>query len=254
MKKQLIQTKIGEIAVFLNDIETKEIPIIFLHGVYFDHHLWDYQVSQIVDRKVICVDMPFHGESKNVHTVWNLDDCAGLVIEILNALNIEKVIAIGHSWGSMTLLRVSHKNPERFASIGLCNMPFEEAGVGRKIAFRLQHAFIGMRGFYIDQAAKSLFGKESMLKSEVTDVLKKSMIKLSRREIILTDQYVILDAQNAADIIKNLIVPVTFLKGVEDYVPTPAYFETVQVKGGHISPIEAPDDVANFIQKVIALA
>jgi 3-oxoadipate enol-lactonase len=56
--------------------------------------------------------MPLHGHSReNIRPNWTLNDCADMLIEILDSLHIPRVIAIGHSWGSMTILRAAHKHP-----------------------------------------------------------------------------------------------------------------------------------------------
>jgi len=123
-----ITTGIGKISVHIKKNTSGKIPIVFLHGIYFDHHLWDKQFDEINDRTVISIDMPFHGDSReNIRPDWTLNDCAEMLIEILDILQIPRVIAIGHSWGSMSILRAAHKHPERFESIGLCNMLFQAA-------------------------------------------------------------------------------------------------------------------------------
>jgi hypothetical protein len=52
---------------------------------------------------------------------------------------------------------------------------------------------------------------------------------------------------------KTLKVKVMALKGEEDYVPAPPYLETIIVKGGHVSPIENPDGVIEFVKRVLKL-
>ena len=143
-----IQTNIGEIAVYQQFADSDKTPIIFLHGVYFDHHLWDDFIKEIKDRTIITVDMPMHGLSKELSkNDWTLNDCADMLIEILNGLQLQKVIAVGHSWGSMTILRTAHKNPELFSAIGLCNMPFKAASKSKKLTLRLQHTMLPFRNF-----------------------------------------------------------------------------------------------------------
>ena len=44
------------------------------------------------------------------------------------------------------------------------------------------------------------------------------------------------------------------LRGEKDYVPEPPSIQTVTVPGGHISPLEAPRQVQDFVQRVIKLA
>jgi pimeloyl-ACP methyl ester carboxylesterase len=138
-----IQTNIGKIAIHKTELTSDKLPVILLHGVYFDHHLWDEQVKHIDDRTVVTIDMPFHGESREITKLdWSLNDCADMLLEILDNLQIPRVIAIGHSWGSMTILRAAYKHPERFEGIGLCNMPFEAASPKQIRMFKLQHTLL----------------------------------------------------------------------------------------------------------------
>jgi 3-oxoadipate enol-lactonase len=252
MKKSIVNTKLGKIVVYQKIANTKNIPIIFLHGVYFDHHLWDNQIKEINDRVVITVDMPLHGESRNISNPdWTLNDCADMLLEILDSLQIPKVIAVGHSWGSMTILRAAHKKPERFTSIGLCNMPFLAASKKQKNTFGLQHSMLVFRNFYTKQAAKALFGKTSLVKNpSLINQLSQPMNVLTNKEVKQIDKKVILDAEDATLLIQNLQVKAIALKGKEDYVPTPTSIETIVVEGGHISPLEKPEEVLNLIKKL----
>lgn len=193
-----VKTGIGNIAVWKNDCKSDKTPLILLHGVYFDHHLWDNQVDSITDRTVITIDMPLHGDSREITKPdWTLDDCADMLGEILDSLQIPRVIAIGHSWGSMTILRAASRYPIRFESIGLCNMPFRAATRRQKLIFGLQHSMLGFRKFYSKQAAKSLFGKKSLENNPaLSDFLALSMKILTDREIRQIDKKVILEAED----------------------------------------------------------
>jgi len=248
-----IKTNIGRMAIYSNNQNSDKPPIIFLHGVYFDHHLWDIQIREIKDRMVITIDMPLHGESQVItKSNWNLDDCAGMLIEILDSLQIPKVIAIGHSWGSMTILRAAYKQPERFESIGLCNMPFQAASKKQKVTFGLQHSMLMFRNFYTKKAANTLFGKTSLRENpSFINQLKRSMGILSTSQIKQIDKIVILNAEDATDLIKSLKVKAIALKGEEDYVQKPPYIETIVVNGGHISPLEQPNEVSNLVNRLI---
>ena len=248
-----IRTNIGKIAIHKTESTTDKLPIILLHGVYFDHHLWDELVKHIDDRTVITIDMPLHGESLEITKPdWSLNDCTEMLIEILDSLRIPKVVAIGHSWGSMTILRAASKHPERFEGIGLCNMPFHAASKKQKQTFGLQHSLLLFRNFYTKQTAKALFGKSSLVKNpSLLNQLSRPMSVLTKKEIKQIDKKVILDAEDATSLIQNLQVKAIALKGKEDYVPTPPKLETVIVNGGHISPLEQPLKVQVLIQTLI---
>ncbi len=246
-----IQTNIGKIAIYKTDRTSDKLPVILLHGVYFDHHLWDEQVKHIDDRTVVTIDMPFHGLSKEItKNDWSLNDCADMLIEIFDSLKLAKVIAIGHSWGSMTILRAAYKHPERFEGIGLCNMPFEAASPKQKRMFKLQHTLLFFRKFYTKQAAKSLFGKSSLKENpQLYDQLQRPMNILTIDDIKQIDKKVILDAEEATTMILKLKVKAIALKGKEDYVPTPPKIQTILVSGGHISPLEEPKALSELVER-----
>jgi len=253
--KKFIATKLGEIAVYTKLSNSNNIPIIFLHGVYFDHNLWTNQVAAINDRTVITIDMPLHGESKKgVPDLWTLSDCGDILKELLDALNISKICAIGHSWGSMTILRAVNAHPERFSAVGFCNMSFVATSIKQKISFNLQHMALIFRNFYIKQVAKTLFGKETFKqKTELLSLLTNSMNKLTNKQIKLIDKFVIINADDTTQMIKDLKIPALALKGEEDYVPTPPSIKTTIIQGGHVSPIESHHDVTEFCKQVIQM-
>ena len=249
----MIHTNLGKIAVYPKLVDSDKTPIIFLHGVYFDHHLWDEVIDSIQDRTAYSIDMPFHGLSKEItKNQWTLNDCAEMLIEILDGLNIPKVIAVGHSWGSMTILRAACRNPDRFESVLLCNMPFKAASARQKLTFVLQHSMLFFRSFYSKQAAKALFGKSSLEDNpSLMYQLKRTMDLLKNREIKQTDKAVIINAEDATELIKNLKVRALALKGEEDYVPSPPDIETAIISGGHISPLERPQEVLILMEGLL---
>ncbi len=251
-----IPTRLGQVAVYVKNADSKRLPIIFLHGVYFDHHLWDATAANIEDRPIITLDMPMHGASKTgVPASWSLDDCAEMLIEVLDSLKIAQTVAIGHSWGSMTLVRAASKYPDRFAAVGLGNMPFEAASNKQKRNFRMQHTALIFRNFYEKQTAKALFAPASLKENpELLAQLKTPMSKLTHKEVKRVDQFVIINAQDASALITGLKVPAFALKGTEDYVPQPPVLETTLVAGGHVSPLENPQAVIDFCGKVVGQA
>lgn len=251
MKQEIITTTIGNISVY-QKIVPNTIPVIFLHGVYYDHNLWNYFISRITDRTVITVDMPHHGQSKDISKKhWNMDDCANMLIEVLDHLQHKEVYAIGHSWGSMTILRASVKQPEKFKAIGLCNMPFEKGSFGKQLEFGFQHLLLSFRKFYTKQVAKAMFSSENVkAKPEITEYLELSMSLLTNKEVRKTDKAVITKVDDGSQYLDSLNVPAFALKGNTDYVGAPKNIEMTIVNGTHTSPLEQPEKVFTFIKKI----
>lgn len=247
----VVTTRIGDIACHVREVPDTE-PIIFLHGVYFDHRMWDALADQFADRTTIAVDMPMHGASQAVSTDWTLDDCAAMLVDILDDFGAERCIAVGHSWGSMTILRAAAAHPERFSAVGLCNLPLEAGGFGAKLQFGFQHLMLPFRAFYAEQVAKAMFGKEHRAAHpEDVDYLTHSMSALSNGALRHTDRTVIMNADDGWAYLEKLEVPAIALHGEDDYVPTPDGIETVIVPGQHVSPLEQPEAVASLIARLV---
>lgn len=254
MKQKNIKTNIGTIAVY-EKLVSGTIPVIFLHGVYYDHNLWNYHMSRINDRTVIAIDMPFHGKSKKIKkSNWSMMDCADMLIELLDSLGYDRVYAVGHSWGSMTILRAAAKSPERFEALGLCNMPFAKGTIKTQMKFGFQHMVLPFRKFYTKQVAKAMFSEESISKRpELYEYLDVSMSLLSNKEVKKTDRFVISKVESGIEYLDRLKVPALALKGSKDYVGTPEKIVTTVVDGAHTSPLEQPEKVFEFIEKVFRL-
>ena len=133
-------------------------------------------------------------------------------------------------------------------------MPFRDASQIKKLTLRLQHTMLPFRNFYTQQAAKALFGSSSLIENaSLARELKRSMDLLTITQIKHTDRAVIVNAKDTIGLLKTLKVKALALKGEDDYVPAPPYLETIIVKGGHVSPIENPEEVSKFINKLLQL-
>ena len=255
MSPVYLSTSFGRLAAYIHPGNPGCTPLLLLHGVYFDHRLWDGQLPAFTDRTVVTVDMPLHGLSKEAgQNAWDLADCGRLVIEILDGLQFKLVIGVGHSWGSMSLLRAGNLAPGRFAALGLCNMPFLPAGTRTVWQFRLQHLIVGFRSFYGGQVAKAMFGKDALRRQpELAEKVRRSLAVLSDAALRTIDRRVIVEADDARPLLESLRVPTLALKGAEDYVPAPPGLPLTLVPGGHVSPLEEPERVVKFMRKVVQL-
>ena len=100
------------------EITGKGTPLIFLHGFTCDHRNWNPQVEYFSKRfKVITYDARGHGQSSLPDTVpySYLEDLTALI----NYLNIEKAVVIGHSMGGAPAFLYAKDNPERVLALVL---------------------------------------------------------------------------------------------------------------------------------------
>lgn len=237
MESKYIKTDIGRIHYRIQEKNSELAPIIFLHGVYFDSHLWDRIISDIMisKRTLILVDMPMHGKSKDVSKDWTMDDCRDMLVEITEKLGYKKYIGIGHSWGSMILLRAADIRPDLFEKLLLLNMPTGTGSVKTKLKFLLQHTLLLFRNFYKSQVLKAMFERDE---PEYERYLDSTFSFMTNNEIKKTDIEVITKARDTKKTVQNLRVPLILARGKSDYIDDIPEIDTILLNGGHVSPLE----------------
>lgn len=88
--------------VFVNYIDygKKDNPIVLLHG-------WGQNIGMMqgignqfsFTNRIIIIDLPGFGLSEEPKTIWTIDDYVTCIKELLDKLNIDNPIIIGHSFG-----------------------------------------------------------------------------------------------------------------------------------------------------------
>lgn len=97
-------------------------PILMTHGFVASTGMWDGQVSAFKDRyRLIRWDMRGHGrtECPDDQAAYGQDITVADMIAILDHLQIEKAIIVGHSLGGFMSLRLNVMHPERVTALVL---------------------------------------------------------------------------------------------------------------------------------------
>lgn len=255
MQEKQIPTILGIVSAAIDTKNDSEPPIVFMHGVFFSKALWmDYR-SDLTNRTHIYIDMPAHGSSENVGRNWTIDECGQMLIEILDYLKINKCIAIGHSWGSMTALRAASRSPGRFSALGLFNMPFRRTTGMARVGFAAQKMMTIFPRFYAKQAAKALYSPDFLNDNPILSTqMQDRLAERPAKEIARTIDAVILNAEDTSSLISSLKVPTLAITGKTDYVKPPDGIDSRTVPGGHISPHEAQQETKQAILEVLRYA
>ncbi len=82
--------------------------LVFVHGWCCDRNYWKHQVPRFAKRyTAVTLDLAGHGESGPGRDDWTLGAFAGDVASIVQALDLEEVILIGHSMGGPVVLEAA---------------------------------------------------------------------------------------------------------------------------------------------------
>ncbi|UUU26812.1 alpha/beta fold hydrolase [Streptomyces sp. DSM 40750] len=97
------------------------VPLVFVHGWTANRHRWDHQVAHFSGkRRVIRLDLRGHGESGGAG-VRTIEELARDVLAVLDHLEIERFVLIGHSMGGMISQTITLSHPERVERMVLVN-------------------------------------------------------------------------------------------------------------------------------------
>lgn len=94
-------------------------PVVFLHGLSGHGGRWRLLADrELADFRVIAPDLRGHGDSTRLPP-WTLEQHAADVIDLLDALRLDRVPLVGHSYGGATALHVTARAPERVTRLAL---------------------------------------------------------------------------------------------------------------------------------------
>ncbi|QEH38235.1 AB hydrolase superfamily protein YdjP [Aquisphaera giovannonii] len=102
--------------------DTRSSPIVvLLHGFPLSRAMWDGQVEALgAVCRVIAPDLRGHGESESPEGVYTMDAMADDVIELLDALGIDRPVVLGGlSMGGYVALSLALRHPARICGLML---------------------------------------------------------------------------------------------------------------------------------------
>ncbi len=112
------------------DAAAGKAPVLFLHGYGGDLNNWLFNLDAVAEHApVIALDLPGHGESDVRLPGVSIEALASFVLRFLDAINVERVHAVGHSMGGAIAAQMALAAPHRIASLALLN----SAGLGEEI-------------------------------------------------------------------------------------------------------------------------
>jgi pimeloyl-ACP methyl ester carboxylesterase len=90
-----------------------EPALVFVHGWCCDRSYWSEQLPQFAERyKVVAIDLAGHGDSGLNRKEWTMGAFGEDVVAVVNKLNLEQVVLMGHSMGGFVILEAARQMPQ----------------------------------------------------------------------------------------------------------------------------------------------
>ncbi|MBA9086003.1 pimeloyl-ACP methyl ester carboxylesterase [Fontibacillus solani] len=159
-----VPTTFGETYILCFGDKNKK-PLLLLHGMTMSSTMWYPNMKQLIqERCVYAIDViGDFGKSKPLIAIKNRKDAGQWILEVVNALQFNKVDLAGHSMGGFLSLNFALAYPERLSKL----MLYAPAGTFHKISLKfftkIYPALLFHTEKWIDKAFKWFSGKGESL-------------------------------------------------------------------------------------------
>jgi len=92
--------------------------LVFVHGWCSNRTFWREQFDAMAnEHRVVAIDLPGHGNSGRAREKWSLSTFASDLTTVIQALDLKRVVLIGHSMGGHVSLEAARLLPERVIGV-----------------------------------------------------------------------------------------------------------------------------------------
>ena len=103
-------------------------PVVLCHGFPEIWYSWRHQLHPLAAAglRAIAPDFRGYGESDKPEAIedYRIETLVGDVTGLLDALDIEKAVLVGHDWGSLVVWSTAVMRPERVERVVSLNVPY----------------------------------------------------------------------------------------------------------------------------------
>ncbi len=141
------------------EIDKEKPTILLMHGSGLSHIVWSFheQFYSTQGFNVLSVDLPGHGNSEGP-SLKSIEEISDWIKSLMKKLNLEKIIIIGHSQGTLVGIDFAARYPELILSLvlvaGSYKMPvnqdlidYAEAGDEKAILLMMKWGYEGSKAF-----------------------------------------------------------------------------------------------------------
>jgi pimeloyl-ACP methyl ester carboxylesterase len=107
------------VSIAFRELAGDKPPIILLHGLSSTKNIWNLVTPYLQPHHVVSYDQRGHGESGHPPDGYDFGSVTGDLEHLLTALDIERGVIVGHSWGASVALEFAATRPHRTAGLAL---------------------------------------------------------------------------------------------------------------------------------------
>jgi pimeloyl-ACP methyl ester carboxylesterase len=234
--------------------------LVLLHAFPLDRRMWSEELAQLSrTRRVIAVDLRGSGDSP----LWgtpSVDDLAGDVVQLLDALGVPMASLLGLSAGGYVALGVAARHRARVSALVLADT---RAAADSDVARAARDSTL--EAIRRDGSRAFVAGVPSRLLSPHADEALRMRVRdlcCERAETLVSMTRALRDRPDRHELLGALDCPTLVVCGGEDSIATPTEMramagaisdaEYVEIAGaGHLSNLEAPDRFDDAVSRFL---
>ncbi|ALS26532.1 alpha/beta hydrolase [Paenibacillus cisolokensis] len=238
--------------------------IVLLHGFCGSSAYWENMPALLEGAgRLIIPDLRGHGRSSAPgDPTYTMEQLADDVCELLDALEVDRAIVIGHSLGGYTALAFAERHADRLAGLGLVHstpLPDDETGKANRLKTAESILAGGLREV-VDGLAPKLFAPRHLeTMAEAVQRVKEIGYRASAHGAAAVTRGM-RERPDRRAVLERTGVPVLLVAGAEDgIVPPEKVFaahgpdteKRIIQNCGHMGMIESPAEVAQAIHSFV---
>lgn len=230
--------------------------------------MWSAQADHFgATHRVILVDPPGHGGSQKLTAPFTFDDCARVIVDILDSLGVDRTHFVGNSWGGMIGGTFAATYPDRIGRAVLMNCTGSAAGIRQKVEYglllRVAKLLGGIRGPLTGSVLKAFLGPTTFhTRPDVVAFVRDTVRGADVTSCAWAVRSVVPARPDQRSLFAKIPSPVLVVAGIEDAtfaVPeTSAMAEAIPgarldiLEGvAHLAGLEDPPVVNNLIEEFV---
>jgi 3-oxoadipate enol-lactonase len=238
--------------------------VVLLHGFCGSSQYW-HKTAPILSEhyRIIVPDLRGHGESSIPEGTYTMETMADDIAGLLDTLQIEKAVLLGHSLGGYVTSAFVELHPDKLLGCGLIHstaLPDTEAAKQKRLQGIEQIRKEGIEP-YVKNLIPNLFTKAELI-DMAGDVEQIIQIGLQTKpEGAIHTLEGMMQRSDRSGIVSDSNLPILLVAGAEDTVmppertftvTSPNTFETTFENIAHMSMIESPDQLNQVIMEYLS--